>query len=176
MISPTARNELWQNLLDINRMCRYYESLHSINTRKHFVVRVATLVLITGGITAVLDVIPNVDGFVTKTLVALPAVVLTIWDALANYSKKAAVAHASMVQSAKLRAELQDIWLEAEDDDVDEAGIRRRARELSFTIAEIEGWAGANDLQVDQKLNERTAKDAYKVVAERYGAKARVTE
>ena len=60
--SDAVRNELWQNLLDVNRMCRYYESVHSKNTFGHFFVRVTTLVLISGGVTAALDLIPGNDS------------------------------------------------------------------------------------------------------------------
>ena len=169
MISDPVRTELWQHLLDVDRMCRYYEAAYAKATRTHLLIRVSTLILITGGIAALLDLLPWPTPN-TEIIFASMATVLTILDAVLNYSKRAAVAHAIYVSGTRLRVELRDLWLSVEDGMANDSEIRRRMLDLSYRYAELEGWAGANDLTPDKNLNEEITQDAYQVVRGRHDA------
>ena len=81
MISGPTRMELWQHLLDVDRMCRYYEKVHAKATYAHWIIRISTLIFITGGIVALLDLFPW-ENIAAKSIFALTATVLTIMDAV----------------------------------------------------------------------------------------------
>ena len=166
------RQEIWHNLLDIDRYCRYYEIAHARNTRYHLLLRGATLLLIAGVVTPIVGLIPTgpIDEFVRAGLFSL-ATGFTIWDAIVNFSKRAAIAHAIYINCDRLRVEWRNLWLSVEDSkDVDEAALQQKNLDLAYRSAEVKGWAGANDLVPDGKLNEKTAKDSYEVVATRHKA------
>ena len=165
MVTDQTRNELWNQLLDIDANCRYYEAVHSRTTTTHFVVRVITLVALAGSITAILNLLPWGNDL-AKTLLVVLVTGLTVWDAVSNYPKKAAVAHLIHFQSVRVRSELRDLWFSVEDAAADEGDIRRRLRELIRMANEIETWAGFSDITVDVKLNRKTTDEADKVVAD----------
>jgi hypothetical protein len=165
MVTDQTRNELWNQLLDIDANCRYYEAVYSRTTTTHFVVRVLTLVFLAGSITAVLNLLPWGNDL-AKALLVVAVTALTVWDAVSNYPKKAAVAHLIHFQSVRVRSEMRDLWLSVEDGSADEDDIRRRLRELIRLANEIETWAGFSDITVNTKLNRKTTDEADKVVAD----------
>ena len=167
MVSDRTRQEVWQELLDIDRTCRYYEAVHSSATQWHFFIRIATLLLIAGSITAILDLLPWFNSIITA-IVAVLVTGLTVWDAVSGYPKKAAIAQAIHFQCSKLRVELRDLWLSVDDETVDEAEIRQQVRYLARTSKETENWAGFVDIDTNQKLNKKTTKAAYDTIADRY--------
>ena len=167
MLSDRTRQEIWNELLDVDRACRYYEAVYARATKWHLIIRVAVLVALAGGIAAILDFLPGPTAVYQVVLAALIAA-LTVWEAVANYAKKAAVSHAIYIQFTKLRVQLRDLWLLVDDEVVDEADVRRRVRELALMSGETENWAGASDITPNAKLNERTQKDAFNIVSDRY--------
>ena len=58
MTSERTRREVWIELLDIDRACRYYEKVHARATLSHFLMRLGILISVAGGVTAILDLIP----------------------------------------------------------------------------------------------------------------------
>lgn len=167
MVSDQTRSELWNQLLDINHNCRYYEALRSKAVRRHFTVRIVTLVALAGSITAVLNLLPWGNDLV-KTLIVALVTGLTIWDAVSNYSKRAAVAHFVHSQSVKIRSEMNDLWLMAGDGSIEDDDMRQRMLELSRSFGEVENWVGMSDIETDVKLNRKTTKEADEDVADRY--------
>ena len=171
MVSQQTRNELWQELYDIERSCRYYESMYTRTARAHFWIRLVTLLLIAGSITAIMGLLPFSDLF--KAVVVASVTSLTIWDAVSNYPKKAAVAHAIHFHCSRVRTDLRDLWLLVYDEAVDDGDMRERVRQLARMSQEAENWAGFSDIQVDGKLNEKTSEDARKVLESRYNVEQR---
>ena len=172
MISDVARAEVWQSILEANRMCRYYEVIHSRNVHLFFVTRFLTLALISGGAAALLDVVPYTEGIVPKAIIVTLAIMLTIWDAIANYQKKAAIAYVVKMHSARVRARLQCIWIDVENNRISESELQPKIRDISLELSEIEGMAGAGDLPVNHRINKKTTRDAYEFAKSRYGVRA----
>lgn len=170
MVSDRTRQEVWQELLDIDRTCRYYEAVQSSATRYRFGIRIATLLLIAGSIAAILDLLPWFNSIVAA-IVAVVVTGLTVWDAVADYSKKAAIAQTIHFQCSKLRVEIRDLWLSVDDETVDEAEMRQQVRNLALRSKESENWAGFVDITTDQRLNKKTTKAAYDAVTDRYNTK-----
>ena len=167
MINQQIRRQIWNEFFDIEGTCRYYEALHAKNTRCHFFVRLFTLLLVAGAITSILDVLPALSNVFAPIAIAL-ATGLTIWDAVSNYQKKAAIAHIIHFQCSRLRIELRNLWLSVDDKSADEEWMRGELFRLSRLHKEVENWAGFSDITVDTKLNTRIANDAKKVLKDRY--------
>ena len=119
-----------------------------------------------------LDLLPLPGSAVQwmKAAFAFAITGLTIWDVVANFPKKAAIAQVIYTQCAKLRVEWREIWLSVDDESTDESLLRQRILRLEREHHEIEGLAGYSDIRPDRKLNEQTAKDAHEVISRRYNA------
>ena len=172
MISEQTQDEVWNGLLDIERTCRYYEAIQANATRCHFIIRVLTLTLIAGGITAILDLLTPYSSLVAATIV-ISITGLTIWDVVSNYPKKATMAHSIHLQAANARTEWRDLWLSMSNRDTEEAYVRKQVRTLTNQTAEVEHMAGYVDLYLNRKLNRRITKDADLVVSDRHRTNAR---
>ena len=170
MVSDRTRQELWNQLLDIDRMCRYYEAQHNRATRLYVGIRLVTLIAIAGAVGSILDLIPG-PTTVYQVLLAIGVALVTIWEAVFNYGKKSAVAQAIYVQAARIRIELRSLWLavnDESDESSDDRDVRKKVRTLAGLAQEIENWAGANDFATDSNLNKQTTKEAFNVVSDRY--------
>lgn len=164
MVSAQTRNDVWQELLDVARLVRYYEALADRHRRNHKIVRFLLLAAAASGIAALLALLPAKAQPVANGLVAL----LVAWDFVSNYAGKAAVLQAISLQCSLLKVEWSKLWADINDGDVSDAEARDKNYRLARRISEVTGWAGQADIMEDPKLNEECAKVAYKVMADRY--------
>ena len=169
MISDRTRKEVWNELLDIDHACRYYEAVHARASRRYLGVRALVLMSIAGSIVAILDLLPG-PTVVYQILFAALVAALTVWEAVSNYAKRAAAAHTIYTNSSLVRTQLRELWLMVDDESADEMDVRHRVQGLALTRAGIGNLAGASDLIPDEKLNEKVTKDAYAFVSSRYSS------
>lgn len=166
MVSEQTRNDVWQELLDVARLVRYYEALADRHRRIHMIVRFLLLAAAVSGIAALLDLLPAAAQLVAGGLLAL----LVVWDFVSNYAKKAAVLHAISLDCSLLDVEWRELWADVNNGHVSDAEARDKNYRLARRISEVTGWAGQADIGEDPRLNEECAKVAYKVMADRYAA------
>lgn len=162
MVAEQTRNAIWQELLDVARLVRYYEALSDQHRRNHLIVRFLLLAAAAGGIAALLDLLPAMAQLVAGGVIAL----LVAWDFVSDYAKKAAILHAISTECSAMEIEWQALWLELEN--ISDADARRENTRLSRRIADVTGWAGQADIRENRKLNEECEKAAYLVVTDRY--------
>ena len=84
MVTEQTRNAVWQELLDVARLVRYYEALSDRHRRNHIIVRFLLLVAAASGIAALLDQLPAIAQLIAGGLIA----VLVVWDFVSDYAKK----------------------------------------------------------------------------------------
>ncbi len=166
MVTDRTRNEVWQEYYDIARLCRYYEALHSRYLQHHLVLRVVLLVSMMSGIGSMLKLLPDSVQLVATVVVAG----LIVWEFAGNHAKKAAVAHVIFLQCSDLEAKWRDLWLSVDDEDANDATIRRENANLSRRSLEVTGSAGNADIGVNNKLNEESTKNASTTMAQRYSS------
>ena len=167
MIADQTRNEVWQELLDIERRCRYYEVVHTRAVRWQLLIRSSSLLFLAVGPFAVMGAIPG-PALVYQVVIAAAVAGLTILDFVLNLGKKAAVAQSIYTNCFMLRIPLKDLWLSVDNESSEDAVVRDRLRELSGMAGHAELLAGASDFTTDKKLNLKTTKEAYFVAQDRY--------
>ena len=167
MLLDSTRQEVWNEIRNVERNCRYYEIMHSRFTQRFFAIRLITLILIASGLSAMLDILPWANDIV-KAIVIFGATGLTIWDAVSNYSKRASIAHVIHLHFARLRTEWRELWLSVDDESTDETAARHQIRDLFQRAVEVESWAGFSEMTVDKKLNIKTGLEADAIVKSRY--------
>lgn len=166
MVSAQTRNDVWQELLDVARLVRYYEALADRHRRIHMIVRFLLLAAAVSGIVALLALLPAVVQLVANGLVAL----LVAWDFVSNYARKSTVLHAISLECSLLEVEWRELWADINNDHLSDAEARDKNYRLARRISEVTGWAGQADIGESQRLNKKCAKVAYKVMADRYAA------
>ena len=167
MINTTVYNAIWSALLDVERYCRYYEAQHTRMARQHMIIRFLALISIVVAATPAVNIVPHED--IARIALFILATGLTIWDAIANYSKHSTVAQLVYIQCDKLRSELRHLWMAVKSGMVDTEEALQQLHGISKQIIETAGWATANDNTVDEKSNNKTQRDAYKSVEQRFG-------
>ena len=166
MATEQTRNAVWQELLDVARLVRYYEALSDRHRRNHSIVRFLLLAAAASGIAALLDLLPPSVQLISGGLVAI----IVAWDFVSDYAKKAAVLHAVSIECSALEIEWCELWADVNDRDLDDAEARRKNQRLARRGLEVTGWAGHADIREDRKLNEECEQAAYRVMADRYAA------
>ena len=166
MVTDPVRSMVWQEYLDAARLARYYEALSDKYRRNHLMVRFLLLATAAGGIAALLELLPATAQLFAAGLVAL----IVAWDFVADYAKKAAVLHTISIECGELESEWQQLWTEIDEDVLSTAEVQQRNKRLSRRILRVTSWAGVADIREDQRLNEKCAESAYRVMVDRYAA------
>lgn len=167
MVSDQIRNEVWQDLLDVTRLVRYYAALSDRYKRNYNIVRGLLLIAATSGIAAFLDALPPIAQLISGVGIAL----IITWDFVSDYGRKAAVSHAIRLQCDELENEWRDLWRSVDDGTIANEEALHSNRQLLQRITSLTGNAGYADIREDHKLNETQAADAYKIMEERYAHK-----
>ena len=166
MVTDQMRSIVWRDYLDAARLVRYYEALSNKYRRNHLVVRFLLLVAAASGIAALLELLPAIAQMFAAGLVAF----VVAWDFVSDYAKKAAVLHTISIECSELESEWQRLWVEINEDTLSTAEVLRRNNRLSRRILGVTSWAGLADIRENQKLNEKCAESAYRVMVDRYAA------
>ncbi len=166
MISDQTRNDIWQELLDVARLVRYYEALCNQYQRRHSFLRISLLFAATGEIGALLAVLSTTIQLTIGVIIAL----LVAWDLVSNYAKKAAVLHTISIECSELENKWRELWADINNAQVGEAEAQRKNKELAQKLLDVTERAGVADIQENRKLNEKCEKAAFQVVVDRYTA------
>ena len=164
MVTDQMRSLVWQEYLDAARLVRYYEALSDKYRRNYLVVRFLLLAAAASGIAALLELLPAIAQSFAAGLVAL----IVAWDFVSDYAKKAAVLHTISIECSQLESEWQQLWAEIDEDVLSTAEVLQRNDRLSRRILGVTSWAGLADIREDQRLNEKCAESAYRVMVDRY--------
>lgn len=168
-VSEQTRNEVWQGFLDAARLGRYYAALSDRHRRNHQLLRFALLVAAAGGISAFLNLLPEGFQWIAELASALIAAIV-IWDLVSDDAKKAAILHTISVECGDLENRWRDLWSAVDQMDSNDAEIRDQVRKLADRTLKVTGRAGDSDIREDQRLNEKSAEIAYKVMSDRYAS------
>lgn len=164
MVSDTIRNAVWQEILDAARLARYYARLADRHRRKRRTIQLLLMAAAASGIVGVLDPVPAI---IQPTAIAAVAI-LVAWDFFGDYARKAAVLHVICIECNQIETQWQTLWLEIERPDLEDRDAIRQCEMLGQRLNEVTGQAGMVGIQVDARLNKTCARDAYKVVQERF--------
>ena len=168
MITEQTRKDIWDELLDVARLVRYYEKLSDKHHRNHKIFRFLLLGSAASGVAAMLELFPENIRQDIQIFAGGVIALIVAWDMVTNYAKKAAVLHAISCEISTLEIEWRDLWAEANANEADDAEIRSKNRLLAKKLSEVTGWAGKEDIRENQKLNEECESIAHRVMQEKY--------
>ena len=166
VVSDQTRDDIWQEMLDSDRLARYYEAVANHYRRKHAL----TLLLLGFGaassFAAVFDVLPSAVQSIAEPIAHALVGLVAVWVFVADYARKSAVAHTIASQCNRLDIRCRELWADVER--LDEDAARARLAALANEIAEVTQRSGDAGIVDNRRLNEKSEAVAFKTVSERY--------
>lgn len=165
MVSKSTRDMVWGDLLDAKRLARYYATLSDRYRRRQHILRLVLFLSAASGIAAFVDILPEEFELIFGVLMAI---VLAI-DFVSDNAKKSAILHTISVECSRLGNSWEELWAAIDDDASTDAHVRQRNKYLNDSLLAVTSGAGQADIAEDQKLNRKSAEEAYKVLGGQYG-------
>ena len=167
LMDPTLRNAVWQQLLDAERLMRYYGELANRYRRRKMVPRILMAVSSIGGAASIMidaEWIPD-EAYLPAFLLVVAAVV---WDFMHDYGDKAAILYAISVECSEYETELQNLWLSVDaEQPPEESFIRARLKELTTGMNRATDRVGYAGIGEDDALIDKTQEEGFQVIANR---------
>ena len=167
VVSDQTRDDIWQEMLDSDRLARYYEAVANHYRRKH---ALSLLLLGFGAASSfatVFDVLPPDYQSDAETIANAFVGLVAVWVFLADYAKKSAVAYAIGTQCNRLDIRYRELW--ADVDKLEEDAARKRLVALAEEMVDVTQRSGDAGIVDNRRLNEKSEAAAFKTVSERYG-------
>ena len=169
-VSDVTRREVWGMLCDLERSCRYYDSLADRYRLRYRGLRYFLLLLVFVECLVIsLSLVHPLEALVVGGVLALFLGVLTVLDSVTNYGEVSAELRMASFACGDLFSLCSGLWLDIETYRVSEHYARRRLEEIDAR------WTRACErviLELHHHDNEEAAVSAYRVVSDRYGGVA----
>lgn len=166
IVSEYTRDEVWQSILDVARLSRYY---HALANRYILAVRILRIILLLAAFSSVLTFVVSWPS-ILLVLLSLVIAGIVIFDMVSNYSEKVAVLYAINLECNHLESRWQQLWLDINNEAIDDSEAKRQINALTERITSVTGWSTQAHIREDGDLNEKCTEDAYKVIADKYKA------
>lgn len=154
------RNEIWNQLLDAERLVRYYANRSQHYNMICWIMRGALWLLYIVGISAYFKFLPLYLNIILAVLLA----VATVLNAVMGFEEKAAILRGISSRCNRLLDQCRDLWLETEEGIVEDDILRMKYRYLRDEQTAATEWAGLFGIPEDDDLNEKMAKKAFSIV------------
>ena len=110
-------------------------------------------------------ILPLANPIITGIGVAV-IVLLVVWEAISDYARNTALLGSISADCSTLNNKWEDLWLDVESYAVSEGEARSRRRLL---ISEFDSIERRIEMSTDEDLSAVSAKEAKKVLGEKYG-------
>ena len=170
-VSETTLNLVWQNMLDVARLTRYYEKLSSRYRLYNQIVRGVLLISATGIAADAFDVLPESIAFreVAEGIFGVLVIVAVLCDFLMEFGGKAEVLRIVSSQCSHLEGQWHELWGDLTGREANDANIRSRNADLDGRLTAVTGLA-TEKVRPCKRLNRTCAREAYKVMRQRFAA------
>ena len=162
-VTDQTRNEVWGDMLDADRLSRYYRAM---TDRYHRYTVFSRLAIAGSAMAGVVSFIASLPSYAQITFGLIIAVAVVL-DLVVDFQRKAAVLHTITVDIGDAAAEWQDLWGRIES--TDENAARDRILELYRKQSTITARTGDIGVTIDRRLNEQCAEATYTVYRQQYG-------
>ena len=163
----TLQQEIWNQLLDAERIVRYYGMLLKRYALGRWILRG---VMIAAAVAGVLMLSwPNLPE-VAVWIISGVLLSVTIWDAAVDYGEKAALISTVVLESNYLLDAQRKLWLEANKEDADEEDMGKKHYLICDKLTETTAWPMRINIVMNDKLNEKATIEADGEMESRYCA------
>lgn len=161
-MTATTRKAVWIGLLNADRQVRYYGELSDRYSKWSRGILIALAV--SGSVEATLVFKEAWSPLIILFAVAVAA--FSIWAAVSDYAKKAAILSSINRDCSYLETQWQDLW--GRIDRIDEDLALQESRKLEQRLIDATKRAADVGVHEDQELNKKSWVNACKVVSQNY--------
>lgn len=167
-VNDQTRNKVWQDLLDMSRVSRYFDALYRRYRRRDLATRLVLAAAGLGLLSPLVEVIPEGYRTLVLSLCASAVVAVAISDLVFDPAGKKTILRGVDLAVKTHEQELRRLWERVEAGvEVEDERVLDQSSEI---LRQAQKSAEAISLHTNPRLNRRCAKDAYKVEMDRYGA------
>ncbi len=163
MASEHTRNAVWQDMIDINRLVRYYHALADRYQRKRNILRLVLFAAATGSVTAFFELLPEIVYPISSGIIPLCIAL----DFAQDYSTKTAVLRSVTHDCQSLEIEWQTLWNRQAQ--LNDNEIIQQNTQLSQRLNMIAEKTDSIGIRENTALNEKCTDDAYQIMSDYYG-------
>ena len=162
-VSDTLRNQVWTQLVEVDRLSRYYNAVASrmaSSSRWRLIALAASAAL--GASIAMIPALPSWYAIAANALV----VFLSIWLIFDNYAHKLAVVRVVCDQLSDMQSRTKRIWVDVEDMSKPSEDITARWAELNVIFNSVVAKARNASIPIDEDLRDSCEKQSNELVPE----------
>ena len=161
-MNPIVRMQVWQGLLSMERLARYFAELHRKYYRRHFWFNV----ILTVSSTSLLGSFAlQFESPLFQSVLSVAIGVIAVIYLVQNPSKQVAMLHVINTQMNRYCREYDELWVNYELFQINDDEAFARSQSL---VSRVDTLADQFDLPADEDLNEKAAFQAYRIVLSRY--------
>jgi len=165
-VSDTLRNQVWTQLVEVDRLSRYYNAIASrmaSSNRWRLIALAASAAL--GASIAMIPALPSWFAIAANALV----VFLSIWLIFDNYAHKIAVVRVVCDQLSDMESRTKRIWVDVEDMSKPSEDITARWAELNVIFNSVVAKARNAGIPIDEDLRDSCEKQSNELVPANHG-------
>ena len=176
-------NDVWQQLLDAEKCYRYYNGLADrYRKRQKYPRGIMAASSVVGAVSVCardlnelavneLADLLYVPVYVPGLFIMFLAVFVAVaWDHVHDDGKKAAILYSISVECAELETESKELWRSVSMElPIDEVQVKSRLEEIERKLDRVTSRSAFYGIPVDEKLNEKSQEEGFKVISDRYG-------
>lgn len=168
MVNPHRRATVWEHLLDVTRLVRYYDRLRTRYDRMRMAIRVIILVGATGVGLQLIDLLPA--GYEDIKLVLAATILLaTVLDMAKDYSTQRIRVGVMVEGYVDLERRLTQLWDGIESFSVSDDEVRSSLTDAEARMQKLDTKSAIMGFTTSKRLNKSCAKQAYYILDDRYG-------
>ena len=162
MVSDATRKQVWNQILDMARLARYYSKLATRMTRHNNLRMLFLALAATSAVVSLVNVLPSTVELIANLVIA----VLACWMMIGNHSQKIAVVRGVSERCRELESDARALWLDLDKMDDDHA--RRKWKDLDSELNRVTSKPENAGVPNDDALNEACEAEAYRAIGQEY--------
>ena len=163
-IPDSIRYHVWQELLDVARLNRYYEQLRKKHRTIELVLGGVLLVCATGGVANLFDLFPKWVTLILNAAIGITVVITFIGD----FSSKRATLTLVQKECAKLEFEWEKLWADANSGLITVDDLKARNNSLAAQLSEVTCWPDLLSIKQSDKINRQSFNAANRHIKSKY--------
>ncbi|MCZ0936974.1 MAG: hypothetical protein OXJ54_17585 [Gemmatimonadetes bacterium] len=168
MVNPHRRAMVWEHVLDVTRLVRYYDRLRTRYERMRVSIRVIILAGATGVGLELINFLPT-GHEVIKLVVATIVLLATVLDMARDYSTKRVRVGLLVEEYGQLEGRLTQLWDDIESYSISDDEVRSSLTELEAGMQKLDARSAVMGFTTSKWLNKSCAKQAYYILDDKYG-------
>ena len=162
------RNEIWKQLVDAERLVRYYYSQAQYYDHRDRVLRGIILFVYVAGASMLLGAFPIKENWANWIVgcLGLGLIVATVWDMTMRYGEKAVLLRVVCARCDRLLDQWRELWAETEEEVIEDDTLRLKYRYLRDEQSASTELSVLFGIRENETLHDKAEKDAHDIVEE----------